>query len=616
MEPLIVSLVLAVMFVMFVTERIPNELTALLAVLFLVFISSESMLSVLLGVGVSISPILAPEDAIAGFANAAVITVASMFVISAALIRTGAIGFIGDRIIALSRGNPQLVLVLSMISVACCSAFMNNTPVVVLFVPIILRVCSTYGISPSKFLIPVSYASILGGTCTLIGTSTNILVSDIAGKYTDLGLHRLGMFEISPVGIPIALAGLVFVALFGRRFLPDRKTVTSTLMAVEQKTFMTELEIQAGSPCTGKTVAEAFLSSYEDLAILEVIRGERIIYPPLDQVVLKEKDILLTKGTASEIIQVQQDKTAVIAPELGPDRVRLIEKNYTLAEIVIMPLSQFVGKTIDQVQFKRRYDVNVIAILRRGRHMHIQEQIRNVILAVGDTLLVQGGEEGIAKLRQAENILLLEGIGESIAFPKRAPIAIAALVWVVVGATLNLMPIYLLALIGATFIVATKCLPLKEAYRSLDASVLVLIAATIGFGSAMQNTGTARLYAEAVISAVEPMGPIAVIASVLALTSLLTEFISNNASAVLMTHVAIAAAIGLGYQPMPFVMAVLFGASACFATPIGYQTNLFVYGPGGYRFTDYMILGIPINILVVAVSTPLIPLVWPLTPLG
>ena len=258
----------------------------------------------------------------------------------------------------------------------------------------------------------------------------------------------------------------------------------------------------------------------------------------------------------------------------------------------------------------------MIAILRKGRHMHMQEQIGDVALAVGDTLLVQGGEDAIDRVRGAENVLLLEGIGESVFNPRKAPIALAIISAVILGASLNLMPIMPLALTGALLTVVSGCLTVKDAYKSLDASVLVLIACTIALGTAMGKTGTAQMYADFVVSLVEPYGPVMVIGMLFLLTSFLTEFISNNATAVLLTPVAIAAGLGLGYQPMPFVMAVLFGASACYATPIGYQTNLFVYGPGGYRFTDYLKLGVPLNLLVLVVATVLIPIVWPLVPIS
>lgn len=621
MEPIIITLLLLVVLLLFITEKIPYDATGLLSVFSLVILSLpdvNALLSRIVGANINLH-FLSPEEAIAGFANEAVVTIGAMFIISAALMRTGAVGFLGDKIIAFSKGRPHRVLILSMLTVAFTSAFVNNTPIVVLFVPIMLRVCFQYNLSPSKFLIPISYASILGGTCTLIGTSTNIIVSDIAAAFgtrqPHLHLRHIAMFELVPVGLPVAVVGLILIAFFARHVLPDRKTVTSTLVATDQKRFMTELEVGPGSASIGKTVWEAFLQRNPSLQILEVIRGEKVIYPPVDRILLEEGDILLTKGSANDILTVQREQTASIASELGLNGVRMTERSFTLAEVVIMPTSVFVGKTIEEVQFKRRYDVNVIAILRKGRHMHIQEKIRNIELAVGDTLLVQGGEDGIAKMRNAENVLLLEGISATVVNKNKAPIALAVIGVVVAGATLTTIPIMVLAVLGALVMVLTHCLPLKEAYKSLNGSVLVLIASTIALGTAMANTGTAEMYADMVLSVVQPYGTTAVLAAIFLLTGLLTNFISNGAAAALMTPVAIAAGIEMGFQPMPFVMAVLFGASACFATPIGYQTNLFIYGPGGYRFADYLKLGIPLILLLMAVAIMLIPQYWPLQPL-
>ena len=615
MEPLILTILLVAVLIVFLTELLPYDATAVLAVFVLVIISTGTIHNLIANLSGQELFFLSPDEAIGGFANEAVVTIGAMFIISTALMRTGAVGFLGDKIIAFSRGRPRRVLLLSMLAVAVSSAFVNNTPVVVLFVPIMIRVCFQYNLSPSKFLIPISYASILGGTCTLIGSSANIVVSKtasmFASRYPQADLHPLGMFELLPVGLPVAVAGLGVILLLGRKLLPDRKTVTSAIDATDQKRFMTELEIQPGSGSIGKTVWDAFLQRRPQLQVMEVIRGETVIYPPVDRVELQEGDILLAKGTASDLLAVQRERTAVIAPELGLDGVRITERSFTLAEVVLMPTSQFIGKTIEQVQFHRRYDVNVIAILRKGRHMHIQEKIRHVELAVGDTLLVQGGEDGIAKLRRAENVLLLEGIGDTVVEKDKAPIALAVIAGVIVGASLNMMPIMVLAVLGALVLVLTHCIPLKEAYKSLDAPVLVLIASTIALGTAMKNTGSAELYADVLVSFVRDYGPGAVLMAFFLLTSVLANFINKNAAAVLMTPVAIAAGIELGLQPMPFVMGVLFGASACFATPIGYQTNLFVYGPGGYRFTDYMKLGLPLIVVLALIAFYLIPIVWP-----
>lgn len=610
MEPLILSIFLVILLILFVSEKMQYDIAGLLIVFLLVVLTE-------LNIGLNF---LSTADALSGFANKAVITIAAMFIISAGLMRTGAVGFLGDKIISYSKGKPGRVLMLSMVAVAISSAFINNTPVVVLFVPIMLKVCYKYQLSPSKYLIPISYASILGGSTTLIGSSANIVVSGIASKIGEanpaLHLHKFTMYEFAPVGLPIAIVGILFIFLFGRKVLPDRKTVTSSLADSKQKSFMTEMEIQYDSSAIGQTVESTFLKKNPGLLIMEVIRGERIIYPPVNDVVLELGDILLTKGSVNEILDIQREGSAIIAPELGVDHVRFTEKDYTLAEAVLMPTSQFVGKTIEEVQFHRRYDVTVIAILRRGRHMHIQEKIRTVELAVGDTLLVQGGAESIGKMRNAENVLLLEGIKESVINKRKAPIAIATILSVVVGATFNLLPIAVLAVLGAIVMILTDCIPIKEAYKSMDASVLTLIASTIGLGVAMKNTGTAAMYANFLVSHVKDFGPLAVLAVLFLLTTFLSNYVNKSAAAVLMVPVAVAAsqAPGFGLEPMPFVMAVLFGASACLMTPIGYQTNLFIYGPGGYKFTDYLKLGAPLVVIMFIMTMILVPMVWPFIP--
>lgn len=607
MEPLILSVVLVILLILFISEKIHYDIAGLLAVMTLVVLTE-------LNIGLNF---LNTYDALSGFANKAVITIASMFIISAGLMRTGAVGYLGDKIISLSKGKPFRVLLFSMIAVALSSAFINNTPVVVLFIPITLRICFQYKLSPSKYLIPISYASILGGASTLIGSSANIVVSEMAWKIGQvneaLHLHKFSMFEFAPLGFPIAIVGLIVILIAGKFLLPDRPTVSSTLAGTNQKSFMTELHIQANSTSIGKTAKEAFIETMPGLSVMEIIRDEEILYPPIDEVELKENDILLVKGSVNDLLSVQQEKAAAIAPGLEKSGVLLTERNYSLAEVVLMPTSQFEGKTIEEVGFQRRFDVTVLAILRKGKHMHIQDKIMNIELRVGDTLLVQGGEDGLDKLRKSENVILIEEIGEAVIDKSKAPLAISIILTVVVLASFNILPIAVLAVIGACAMVLTNCISLTEAYKSMDAPVLTLIASTIGLGVAMENTGTASLYADYLVAQVVNFGPVAVLAVLFVLTSFLANYVNKSAAAVLMVPVAIAASQspGLGFEPMPFVMAVLFGATACFMTPIGYQTNLLIYGPGGYRFNDYLRLGIPLVIVVFIMSMLFIPVIWP-----
>lgn len=608
MEPVILTFCLLLMLFLFISEKMPPEISALTVIFGLVLLSE-------LNIGLHF---LTAQEAMQGLANEAVVTVACMFVISAGLMRSGVIGYIGDRLISLSGGKPVLVFLFSIIAVAFSSAFINNTPIVVLFMPLMLRVCFRYNLSPSKYLIPISYASILGGTTTLIGTSTNIIVSGIAAKIAierpELGLHTFNLFEFTGVGVINAAIGLAFLFFIGRHILPNRGTFTASIQGLDPRTYVTELEIGPLSIAINKTVSEALLARYPKLQVLEIIRGEEIIYPPVDEVFLQRGDILLVRGSVNDFVMVQQDRAAGI-PELLLQGISITEKNYTLAEVAIMPGSRYIGYTIGEVQFKRRYRLNVIAVMRQGKHLQIREKLMKIRLRIGDILLVQGDETAIAALRQAENLQLVEGVVESVVDRRKAPIAISVMAAVVALATLNVMPIVVLAFIGALTLIITNCVPLKFAYKSLNGSVLLLIAATIALGTVLKNTGTAEIYGSFMASALAPLGPVAVLAGIFLLTTTLTEMMSNNATAVLMTHIAVAIAVNLGYQPMPFVITVLFGASACFATPIGYQTNLLVYGPGGYKFSDFARIGIFMNILVWIVAIIFIPMFWPLTPL-
>lgn len=611
-EPVILSIVLVILLVLFVTEKIHYDVAGMLAVMSLVVLSE-------LNIGLHF---LSAYDAFSGFANKAVITIAAMFIISGGLMRSGAVGYVGDKIISLSKGHPIRLLAFSLVAVALSSAFINNTPIVVLFVPIMMRICLKYGLSPSRYLIPISYASILGGASTLIGSSANIVVSEMAwriGQGNDaLNLHKFTMFEFAPLGLPIAVVGIVIIILFGRQLLPDRETVTSSLVHTQHKTFVTELQILEGSSSIGKTVREAFTETLPKMTVMEIIREEEILFPPIDEVVLEKGDIILAKGSVNDILKLQRANAAAVAPELGSENVRLTERRYTLAEAVVMPTSQFSGKTIEEVQFHRRFDVNVLAILRKGRHLHIRDKIMNIVLGVGDTILVQGGDDGMNKLRRSENLLLLEGIGTSVIDTSKAPIGVGTILAVILFATLNILPISVLAVLGAIIMILTNCISLKQAYTSMDAPILTLIASTIGLGIAMENTGTAALYADFLVGKVIQFGPVAVLAVLFMLTVFLSNYVNKSAAAVLMVPIAIAASQspGLGFQPMPFLMAVLFGATSCFLTPIGYQTNLFIYGPGGYKFNDYLRLGIPLAIVVFIMSMIFIPVIWPFIPMS
>jgi len=385
MQIAIVLGILIASIVLFITEWIAIDLVAL-----------GIMISL------ALTGILTPEEAIAGFSNPALITVAAMFVLSAGLLRTGAVGFIGKRIMQIAGRDEKKLLLLILVTVTIISAFVNNTPVMMVFLPIILGIAYQSEISPSKLLIPTSYATIIGGTCTLIGTSTNILVGFLIKKY---GYPELGMFEFSRLGIIFAGAGILYIFFIGYRLLPERASVTGYISGDHIKEYLTEIEIIYGSSLAGKKLSEAIIKQYPDIKILQLIRGEEIIWSPLPEVVLKEGDVLLVRGSVTDIISLYNKDDVELLPDLTLRGVKLREQDSTLAELVITPNSSLIGRTTRGVGFRNRYGVTVVAVQRHG--IHIREKISQIRLRLGDTLLILGDVDSIVKLRDSEDFILL-----------------------------------------------------------------------------------------------------------------------------------------------------------------------------------------------------------------
>ena len=560
-------------------------------------------------VALAFSGVLTPTEAVGGFANPAVITIAALFVVSAGLVRTGALAFVAEKIIQLSGRSQVRILIISMITVGFISAFMNNTPVIVLFLPIALGIAHQLGVSPSKLLMPISFASIFGGSCTLIGTSTNIIVSSLSASH---GFGELGMFEFTKLGMVLVVAGILYTILIGRRLIPERRTVTGILAGEGVREYMTELVLDKGTPIAGKLLRETFFSRYPDLRVLQIIRDDEIIWPPLQNVALKEGDILLVRGSASDIMSIQSQDGIGLFPELTTEAIRLGASHTALAEFVIMPNSELEKRTIKEIGFHERFGAVVVAIQRRGAHL--REKIGRLRLRMGDVLLVLAGSEGVDRLRSTSDLALLEGTTKPVLEKRKAPIALAIIVAVVLFASLDFAPVLILAVAGAFLMVLTRCVSLVQAYQAINIPILVLLAGTISLGYAMEKTGGAELVATNLMDLMGQFGPLAQLAAMYALTVVLTAMMSNNATAVLMVPIAISSAVAAGLNPKAFIMAVAFGASASFATPVGYQTNALVYGPGGYRYLDFMKVGIPLNIVFLAISLAIIPMLWPLFP--
>ncbi|RJP83049.1 MAG: SLC13/DASS family transporter [Desulfobacteraceae bacterium] len=589
---LIVTCILLIVLVLLITEKI-----------------SVDRISVGAMTALIISGILTPNEAVAGFANPAVITVGAMFLISRGLIRTGAVEFISERVLHLSKGKGPLAFIIILLTVGLSSAFINNTPVVVLFVPIVMSLSCEYDTSPSKLLIPVSYTSILAGTCTLIGTSTNIIVSDLSSLY---GYGKLGMFELTVVGLPIAIAGVLFLLLFSSRLMPGNTAPVCEIDDREDKRYLAQLLVPSESPLIGQDPIPFFADKFPSLLLIETVRDSRLIDPDDDTTAaIREGDILLVKGSADDLVGILEKKIVTLPHgeegiHFGPGL-----ENDLIVELIIPPQSSVLRERLLSTSLQGDPDIQIIAI--KSRRLHYSEQkIQNVKLRIGDIILVRCPKKKLEQIRTGYDYIIIEDVHHAIIDKSKARWAFIIFAGVVVSASTGLSDIMTSALAGVFLMAMAGCFRLRDAYRSLEPEILLLIVGMIALGSAMEKTGASQLYAESFLSLFKGLGPQVVLSGIILLCSISSQILSNNATAVLLLPIAISTALTLGVDPKPFIVGICFGASACFATPIGYQTNLLVYGPGGYRFSDYLKMGIPMNLIVIVMGSILIPLFWPL----
>jgi len=580
---------LAATFALMVWEKLSLDLVAMLA------------FSALLVTG-----ILTPAEAFKVFSNDAAITVACMFILSAALERTGVIESIGQRLNRLVGKSDWSLLVVVLPGVALISAFINNTPVVVVFMPILISLAASRGIKPSKLLIPLSFASIFGGTCTLIGTSTNILVSSTAQQ---MGHAPLGMFELAQIGLILTVAGLAYLLLIGRKLLPDRETLASVLQTTDSKQYLTEAVVVADSPLLGKKLGETPLANQPKARVIEIIRAGEPLIAPLKDTVLEHGDRLRLTMELASVVDLKSQPGVEILPKAKFGMEFVGTEKAVVVECVVGPHSNLIGRSIRQMNFRRRYGVLVLAVHRQG--VSLREHFADVRLQYGDTLLVEGPQSAIKDLRGGRDFLLLLDVPHT---PKRRQkqwLAVGVIALVVVLAAFNVMPIAPLAILGAVLVLVTRCLDAEDAYEAVEWKIIFLIFGMLALGMALEKTKGAELIAHAIINGLGSFGPPLVLAAIVVIASVMTAFLSNNAVAVLLTPIVIETAASLHVSARPFIIAVAIGASACFATPIGYQTNTLVYGAGGYRFSDYLKVGLPLNLLFCVLAAYFIPKFWP-----
>lgn len=587
-EIIVVYVMLALTVVLFVTDRVRTDIVGLLII-------------VVLGV----VGILEPKDLLLGFSNEALVTIAAMFVLSAALMRSGLVTTLGGKLADFSRGSPLRFMFFALSAVCFMSAFINNTPVVVVFIPAVLTVCARLGASPSKFLMPISFASMLGGSCTLIGTSSNILIASYAAEVG----FGIGMFEFAGVGLAIVVVGMCYLLLFSWRLLPNHTTIASTVSAEDAKEYITQVSIGPDSDLIGKKLPETSLAA-SGIKVAELIRGDRV--QRLEgEIPLQENDILLIRGELNKILELDRQHSISIAPDMQEDVSEVKRVEMTLFELMVAPESPLIGQSCRDLGLRQRFDVSVFALQRRGRHH--RREIADLELRMGDILLVRGTTQALEKLRSKDEFILLEGVHDQVVERHKAPLALMTILVVVLLAASGLAPISVLALGGAAFLVLTRVLTARDAYSSIDWPVLVLIAGMIALGNAMERTGALQMAADHLYSITGDWGGHAALWIFYFMAAALSLLILNKPAAVLCAPLGIELANKLGCNPEPFIMAVAFAASTAMATPMGYQTNLLVYGPGGYNYRDFVVFGLPLNIMVGVLACLLIPVIWPLT---
>jgi len=568
-----------------VTERLAAELVMLLG------------LMLLLATGV-----LSPAQALAGFANEGMVTVALMYVVAAALRETGAIDMVVHNLLGRPRSaaTAQLRVMLPTLGM---SAFINNTPVVATFLPAIMTWSRRIGVAPSRLLIPLSYAAILGGTCTLLGTSTNLVVN---GMWTSAGKASFSMFELAWVGIPTAIAGIGFLILFGARLLPDRRSVEQAFD--NPREYTVEMTVEEGGLMVGSTIAEAGLRNLGSLFLIEIIREGNVVPAVNSGERLRANDRLVFAGDVGGIVDLQRMRG--LAPALT-ERAALARQypERRLVEVVLSPRCPLIGQTLREGRFHTFYGASVIAVARDGRR--IPGSLGDIRLRAADTLLVEARPVWVDRHRLSPDFLLVSAVEDSEA-PRfdRAARAWAILAAIVITASLGWVDMLTAAMVGAGALLATGCVSLATARKSIDPQVLLVIACSFGIGKALAVTGAAGFIAQAVLSIAGDRPMLALVLSYI-VTSLMTSVITNNAAAALMFPILMATAAQLDVSPTPFIVALMMGASASFATPLGYQTNLMVSGPGGYRFVDFLRVGGMMNVLTGVVAVVVIPMIWP-----
>lgn len=572
------------MFALFLRETYPTEVVA---------IGGASLMLVL--------GLVPYGQALDVLSNPAPWTIGAMFIVAGALVRTGALAWFTAAAQKLAGRSRIMAFALLLGFVTIASAFMSNTPVVVVMIPIFIQLANAQGMRASRILIPLSYAAIMGGTLTIIGTSTSLLVDGVA---REKGLEPFTMFEITPIGIVVVVWGMIYLGLFGKHLLPQRESMANMIGTAKSKMkFFTEVAIPEDSVLIGQTAMAVEQFKRDGIRLIDVLRGDASLRRRLGDVKLQAGDRVVLRSDMSELLGMQRSRDVVLVEKLSSVQT-------TTVEALITPGCTLVGRSLGQLRLRRRYGVYPLAVHRRNQN--IGRQLDDIVVRVGDTLLLEGAEADIRRLSQDVGLVDVTTPSEQAYRRSHAPIALGALAGVVGLAALGVAPILMLAVVAVAVVLLTRCIDAEEAFSFVDGRLLVLIFSMLTVGAALDASGAVALIVEGLAPHLAQLPPVLIVWAIYLLTSVLTELVSNNAVAVVVTPIAIGLATALGVDPRGLVVAVMIAASASFATPIGYQTNMLVYGPGGYKFTDFMRIGIPLNLSIGIVVSALIPFLWPL----
>lgn len=588
LEIAIVLGVLLLAVILFVTEKLSVDLVALIVMALLMM-----------------SGIITAGEGLSGFSNTATVTVAAMFILSAGLFKTGAVNFLSVFVNRIFERNFWIAMIIVMVLVGFLSAFINNTPVIAIFLPIILNVAKETGISASKLLMPISFASMFGGVCTLIGTSTNILVSSIAEKNN---LPAFSMFEFAPLGIVLFVVGSAYMILFGIRLIPERRGRGDLTETFSLSEYVTEIVLLPGALSAGRKLKDAALTEDLEIAVLEIRRDDEVIHQPTADTVLQANDVLRVRCDLEKILALQKRVGVSFKPQVKWGDENLTPEDYKLIETVVSPNSAIIGQTLQQIGFRERFNATVLAIRHHGKLL--REKISDTPLSAGDVLLIEIRQNLIGSFRRLTDFIIVSEVDTTEFRRDKIIFAVLIVAGVVLSASLGFAPIVVSAVIGAILLVLLGCITLEEAYEAVEWKIIFLLAGVLSLGVALEKSGAAAIISSQIVSSVGAFGLVALVSAFYLLTSLLTETMSNNATAALLAPIAIATAASLGVNPQPFLMAITFAASSSFITPVGYQTNTMIYGPGQYKFTDFVKVGTPLNIIFWLLATALIPVFW------